>query len=366
MPGRRARRSFPTVHDHARHRPRFVAMRDFVGVEPDSTEYFAGKYRMLADEATGSHLWNLLRYELETAGVRIEGARVLDAGCGSGFYSVMFAAMGAGRVLGYDYFPENVRQLERLARRFELPIEVRHGDVSRTGEPDGSFDFIYCTEAISHIHDPIAFLAEAVRLLAAGGVLLVADGNNGANPLTKRAVHRTWLRSELGPFRASDLPPGSNLPVLFRRWMRIHRNHPHLSDEEVFQLGLRTAGIGGQELDAACRRYSQTGVLPDRAYEPGMSQRRPEDGQLNEEPLDPRDLARRLREAGLAVRIRPHFGFARSPLLPILNGFAERFAPLAVRACARYLVIGSKAGPAVAPNRDTPAERAEAVLTGEA
>lgn len=327
---------------YAEHQPLLERLHAHVRSLPDVPPPFVGKYELMADPARGRRRLALLQYELALAGCDPRGKVVLDAGAGTGLYSVMFALLGAARVEAVDFFPRNVDLLAAVAREFRLPIEPRLCDVSRTGLPDGGVGLVYCVEAISHFHDWKAFLDEAARVLAPGGAIVIGDGNNGANPSIRRGIHDFWMESETGPFTVDRYPPGRNLPYLFRRWAMIRHAFPEASDEDVFQLGLRTSASGGEDLVAECRRYFGSGRLPGQPYRRGQSQRRPEDGQRNEEPLDPREIAAALRSRGLRARARAHFGFGRHPLLPAINRVASWFGPLPLRFADRYLVLATK------------------------
>src|SRR6185369_12465884 len=69
--------------------------------------YVQRKYRALADPARGASYRIRFAYELMVAGVDLHGATVVDAGCGSGIYTMLMLARGAARVLAYDVFDHN-------------------------------------------------------------------------------------------------------------------------------------------------------------------------------------------------------------------------------------------------------------------
>jgi ubiquinone/menaquinone biosynthesis C-methylase UbiE len=327
---------------YPQHAPLLGRINAFVSALPGVPPAFVGKYQLLADPPRGGKRMRLLQYELEVAGCDPRGQIVLDAGAGTGLYSVMFALLGAQRVEAIDFFPQNIEYLDRVAKEFSLPIHARRADIANTGLEPNTVGLVYCTEAISHFHQWQAFLDETARVLKPGGHVIIADGNNGANPTILRHIQRFWEESETGPFTTARFRPGQNLPYLFRRWMIIKREFPNATDEQVFQLGLHTSDRGGSELVDACRRYLESGQLPGEGYRHGQSQRRPEDGQRNEEPLDPRDIAAYLRSRGLRARARAHFGFGRNPLLPAVNQVASWFGSMPLRIADRYLVIATK------------------------
>lgn len=104
---------------------------------------------------------------------RIEpGARVLDVGCGEGFFLEAAARHGAR-----TYGVEIVERAIRLARR-RVPDA---GIVAAAGEsvpfPDGAFDIVTCLGSLEHFADPAAGAREVARLLGPGGRALIVVPN---------------------------------------------------------------------------------------------------------------------------------------------------------------------------------------------
>jgi SAM-dependent methyltransferase len=229
----------------------------------------------------------------------------------------------------------------RLSAACALPVAARKGDVVATGLPAASVDVVFCREAISHFEDPRGFLEESRRILRPGGRLLISDSNNGANPRVRREIYRMWRELETGPFTADRFgPQAQSLPYLFRRWMILRREFPEMRDDQVFHIGLRTAGRSGDDLLEEGRRSLRSGELPGSSYRYGQSIRRPEDGQRTEEPVDPRQLVAWLRGLGMTGGARAHFGYNRSRLLPLLNQLGVSLPGLSIRLARSYLVFG--------------------------
>ncbi len=99
------------------------------------------------------------------------GERILDFGCGAGFFTVECARRGADAT-GVDlvHFPK--RQISTSAG------EARFVTVGR-GEPlpfpDGAFDKILMSEVFVVLDDPVAAIHELYRVLAPGGRITVLN-----------------------------------------------------------------------------------------------------------------------------------------------------------------------------------------------
>jgi ubiquinone biosynthesis O-methyltransferase len=117
------------------------------------------------------------------------GKRVLDAGCGAGYGSAALADV-AESVAGVDVAAEAVD----YARAHYQAINLGFEQASVTALPftDAAFDLVVAFEVIEHLEDWRGFLAEASRVLAPAGQLIVSTPNklyytesrgiHGANP----------------------------------------------------------------------------------------------------------------------------------------------------------------------------------------
>jgi arsenite methyltransferase len=104
------------------------------------------------------------------------GDRVLDAGCGPGFYvAELLDRVGPdGSVVGVDSSPQ---MLALAAHRTEgrPNVELREGDVSALPVQDADFDRALSVQVLEYVADVPAALAELYRVLRPGGRLLVWD-----------------------------------------------------------------------------------------------------------------------------------------------------------------------------------------------
>ncbi len=146
-----------------------------------------------------------IREELARAGLGVlaggdPGGRLLDVGCGTGWWLERLLAAGvpAGRVAGVDLLGERVE----TARRRAPGTHVERGDARALSHPDAGCALVTLFTVLSGLPGPDdveAALAEARRVLAPGGAIVVWEPRVlTANPDT-RLIRAGVLRRALGP-----------------------------------------------------------------------------------------------------------------------------------------------------------------------
>jgi SAM-dependent methyltransferase len=182
----------------------------------------------------------------------VGGLRVLDAGCGPGFYSAELVARGA-TVVGFDASPEMVRL---AAERVGGAGTFRAHDLARPLDwlDDESFDAAVLALVIHHVDDRLGALRELSRVLRPGGVLVVSTHH----PATD------WLRLGGSYFTTEKL-------------------------EELWHDGEWRVCYWRQPLTATCDEFAGAGFLIERVLEPRpvpeMAARFPDDyAKLQREP----------------------------------------------------------------------------------
>jgi SAM-dependent methyltransferase len=122
----------------------------------------------------------LERMILTQAGLK-PGMRVLDLACGPGIVSCLLADMAApGRVLGLDLSAELLVEARAAAGRQGLTnLGFQQGNAYGLELEDEQFDFIYARFLFQHLEHPLKALAEARRVLKPGGILAIADVDDG-------------------------------------------------------------------------------------------------------------------------------------------------------------------------------------------
>ena len=111
----------------------------------------------------GAPEWPTLRAMLPP----MAGLRVVDLGCGFGWFSRWAAEAGATAVLGIDL---SERMLERAAADTHDPaITYERHDLDTVELPANAFDVAYSSLALHYLADLDRFLATVHRALVAGG-----------------------------------------------------------------------------------------------------------------------------------------------------------------------------------------------------
>ncbi|MEX1060492.1 MAG: metalloregulator ArsR/SmtB family transcription factor [Methyloceanibacter sp.] len=137
------------------------------------------------DEALGGGPFNLL----------------VDLGTGTGRILELFGTR-ASRALGFDLNHAMLAYARMKLERAGLShAQVRHGDLYNVPLPDGAAEAVVLHQVLHFLDDPAAAVAEAARLLAPGGKLLVVDfAPHELEFLREQSAHRRlgFARDQLG------------------------------------------------------------------------------------------------------------------------------------------------------------------------
>ncbi|WP_006245678.1 class I SAM-dependent methyltransferase [Mycolicibacterium tusciae] len=103
---------------------------------------------------------------------RCAGRDVLEAGCGEGYGADLIADV-AHRVIGLDYDETAVAHVRARYPR----VHMHHGNLAELPLGDGEVDVVVNFQVIEHLWDQGQFVAECLRVLRPGGVLLMSTPN---------------------------------------------------------------------------------------------------------------------------------------------------------------------------------------------
>ena len=133
----------------------------------------------------------------------VEGARVLDVGCGRGLSSfVMASSYPHARVSGLDLLARHV-DVARTLYGNTPNLAYSRGDAMALPFAAGAFDRLLCLEAAFQFPDRGRFLGEAHRVLDAGGRAVIVDfvwrdgGRAVGSDPDADLVRRTWRWQDL-------------------------------------------------------------------------------------------------------------------------------------------------------------------------
>ena len=134
----------------------------------DDPEFFAayGRLGRSIEGLDGAAEWLALRALLP----EMQGLRVVDLGCGFGWFCRWARQQGASRVLGIDLSEKMLARA--IAATSDPAIAYVRADMARLPLAAASFDLAYSSLALHYVADLAALLANLHRALVPGGRLV--------------------------------------------------------------------------------------------------------------------------------------------------------------------------------------------------
>jgi 2-polyprenyl-6-hydroxyphenyl methylase/3-demethylubiquinone-9 3-methyltransferase len=186
----------------------------------------------------------LHRFQRDPAARRpFEGLRLLDIGCGGGLLSEPMSRLGF-EVTGVDASERNIGTASAHAAEQGLPIDYRCStaeDLLAAGV--GPFDVVLNMEVIEHVADPGEYLRSCSRLLAPGGLMIVATLNRTLKAFALAKVGAEYV--------LRWVPAGTHD---WRKFLKPEELRGFLSGEPVI-----VDGPFGVVFDPMSGRWSQSG-----------------------------------------------------------------------------------------------------------
>jgi 2-polyprenyl-6-hydroxyphenyl methylase/3-demethylubiquinone-9 3-methyltransferase len=116
-----------------------------------------------------------LRYVAERA--TLDGAEVIDVGCGGGILAESLARAGAS-VTGIDVAPRVLATARLHLHESGLEVDYREQTVEDMAqEARGRFDVVTCMEMLEHVPDPASVIRALADLLKPGGQVFLSTLN---------------------------------------------------------------------------------------------------------------------------------------------------------------------------------------------
>lgn len=171
---------------------------------------------------------------------RPRGARVLDVGAGNGELLAYMAELG-WEVEGVE--TDSTAAAVGRARG----IDIHDGDLQSLRLPEAYADAVTMVHVLEHVRDPVGLLAECMRLVRPGGVLVVATPN--AASLGHRIFRRSWM----------SLDPPRHLFVFDPQSLRLATDRAGIDNARIVTTprGARTAWRQGREI----RRHDRLDMI---------------------------------------------------------------------------------------------------------
>jgi ubiquinone/menaquinone biosynthesis C-methylase UbiE len=136
---------------------------------------------------------------LDAAGLE-PGQKVLEVGCGPGFFTIPAARIVGekGRVYALDVSPLAVERVQqKIEKEGATNVETILADAAQTGLPDQSFDLIFVFGLAHPVGDMEDILIELHRLLKPAGIVSV----EGRPRLSNGLFHPAERQGRISQFR---------------------------------------------------------------------------------------------------------------------------------------------------------------------
>jgi len=161
--------------------------------ELDKFEALAHRFWDEHGEFRPLHLLNPLRARFVGERARLEGARVLDVGCGGGLLAEALTRAGA-EVTAIDLAPGMIEVARLHAREQRLTIDYRVIDAAELAAAlPGAFDVVTCMEMLEHVPEPRGTLASLAQLTRPGGAVFVSTISRNLRAFLEAIVAAEYL-----------------------------------------------------------------------------------------------------------------------------------------------------------------------------
>lgn len=150
----------------------------------------ANSFAELRKKELDSEKLKLWQQEILPQLPRNKEIRILDVGCGTGFFSILLAQKGYN-LTGIDLTPAMITEAKALSGSINCPCDFFVEDAENLSFPDESFDVIIARNLMWNLTNPAKAYQEWLRVLIPNGILLNYDAeyakNNAETPFINYA-----------------------------------------------------------------------------------------------------------------------------------------------------------------------------------
>ncbi|WMT13699.1 class I SAM-dependent methyltransferase [Serratia fonticola] len=122
----------------------------------------------------------------------LQGKKVVDLGCGYGWFCRSAREQGATQVLGMDLSEKMLGKAKEMTE--DPAIEYRQQDLEALQLPAASFDLVYSSLTLHYIEDLGKLFATVYQALVNGGEFIFT----AEHPIYTAPKHQGWLVDEAG------------------------------------------------------------------------------------------------------------------------------------------------------------------------
>jgi 2-polyprenyl-6-hydroxyphenyl methylase / 3-demethylubiquinone-9 3-methyltransferase len=138
-------------------------------------------------------------WKRDTRGLKpFGGLKLLDIGCGGGLLAEPMAHMGFD-VLGADASEKNVKTAAAHAAQSGVHVRYRAVTAEGLAEEGARFDLVLNMEVAEHVADVGAFVGACTKLVAPGGLMIIATINRTLKSLALAKIGAEYLLRWLPP-----------------------------------------------------------------------------------------------------------------------------------------------------------------------
>jgi 2-polyprenyl-6-hydroxyphenyl methylase / 3-demethylubiquinone-9 3-methyltransferase len=156
----------------------------------------------------------------------LKGARLLDYGCGAGYFSILSAKAGAACVVGVDAEADALAAARHFADQEGVSDHCFFvcGDRLPSSLTQAPFDIVLIKDVIEHVEDDDSLLQSAAGVLVPGGAIVVSTQNKLSLNYLTEGLHHRIARHE-------------------KNWYGWDPTHLRFYTPRILERGLKKAGM---------------------------------------------------------------------------------------------------------------------------